>query len=190
MRGGRLLAMVTGAMVTLAACGGGGSAAIGNPPLPALPSAAGSSSATAGSSSAPAAHRRHHGGLRSSSPTATPSPASTTHRPSPTHSPSPSHRPSSSPAPSCAGISGRTTTIQEQPVNRFVPSTVTISRCDSVKAVDADSTAPHTFTGPGWDSGQMTNGTSYTYKFASTGTFGFYCTYHQSEGMTGKITVT
>jgi plastocyanin len=32
--------------------------------------------------------------------------------------------------------------------------------------------------------------TSYTYKFASTGTFGFYCTYHQSEGMTGKITVT
>jgi plastocyanin len=74
----------------------------------------------------------------------------------------------------------------------FVPSTVSISRCDSVKAVDVDATVAHTFTGPSWDSGQMTSSanSSYTVRFTSTGTFHFYCTYHQSVGMTGTITVT
>jgi hypothetical protein len=45
--------------------------------------------------------------------------------------------------------------------------------------------------GPGWDSGGMssTGKTSYTYQFASKGTFNFVCSYHKSFGMTGTITV-
>jgi plastocyanin len=62
-----------------------------------------------------------------------------------------------------------------------------------VKAVYSDTTgAPHTFTGPGWNSGAMSASgeASYTYRFMSTGTFDFYCSYHRSLGMTGTVTVT
>lgn len=74
---------------------------------------------------------------------------------------------------------------------RYSPNTLTIARCDSVKAVYADSTGvPHTWHGPTWNSGALTSsGQSYTYRFTSTGTFNFYCDYHQSLGMTGTITV-
>ena len=61
-----------------------------------------------------------------------------------------------------------------------------------MKAVYSDTTGVrHTFTGPGWDSGQMTStsNSSYTYQFVSKGTFNFYCTYHKSFGMTGTVTV-
>ena len=34
-----------------------------------------------------------------------------------------------------------------------------------------------------------TGKTSYTYQFASKGTFNFVCSYHKSFGMTGTITV-
>jgi plastocyanin len=69
---------------------------------------------------------------------------------------------------------------------------VTIHRCDAVKAVYADTTgAPHTWQGQGWNSGEMTtSGQSYTYRFTSTGTFDFFCSYHKSAGMTGTVTVT
>lgn len=75
---------------------------------------------------------------------------------------------------------------------KFSPSSLSIKRCDAVKAVYADTTgAPHTWTSTGhWDSGDLTSaGQSYTYRFASTGTFSFFCSYHQSFGMTGKVTV-
>lgn len=202
MRRGRLSAMATGAVLSLAACsGGGGSSVLSDPPVPTLTS-------TATSPAAVATHHRHHPASRVSTtpkpsaststpmPAATHSPAATTqspaHRPSPTRSPSPSRHPSPSPTAACAGVTGTTTTIQEQSGDKFVPSTVAISRCDSVKAVYSDTTGtPHTFTGPGWDSGGMssTGKSSYTYQFASKGTFDFYCTYHKSIGMTGTITV-
>ena len=60
-----------------------------------------------------------------------------------------------------------------------------------MRAVYADSTsAPHTWQGNGWNSGDLTtSGQSYTYRFTSSGTFNFFCNYHQSFGMTGTITV-
>lgn len=75
--------------------------------------------------------------------------------------------------------------------DRFVPSTLSINRCDSVKTVYADTTGvPHNWNGPGWSSPDMSSsGQSYTYRFTSTGTFNFFCSYHQSVGMTGTITV-
>jgi plastocyanin len=74
---------------------------------------------------------------------------------------------------------------------RFSPSSITINRCDAVKAVYADATgAPHTWQGPGFNSGDLdSGGQSYTYRFTSAGTFNFYCEYHQSAGMTGTVTV-
>ena len=74
---------------------------------------------------------------------------------------------------------------------RFSPSAVTINRCDAVKAVYADSSGvPHNWVGPKWSSPDMTsNGQSYTYRFTSSGTFNFYCSYHQGVGMTGTVTV-
>lgn len=74
---------------------------------------------------------------------------------------------------------------------RFSPSSLTINRCDAVKAVYVDSTgAPHTWQGRSWSSGDLTsNGQSYTYRFTSSGTFNFFCTYHQNLGMTGTVTV-
>jgi len=33
------------------------------------------------------------------------------------------------------------------------------------------------------------NGQNYTYRFTSSGTFNFYCSYHQGVGMTGTVTV-
>jgi len=76
---------------------------------------------------------------------------------------------------------------------RFSPATLSISRCDWVKAVYADSTGvPHTWTGAHWDSGSMSasSNSSYTYRFTSTGTFDFVCSYHQAAGMTGTVKVT
>jgi plastocyanin len=74
---------------------------------------------------------------------------------------------------------------------RFSPSSVTINRCDAVKAVYADSGGfPHNWVGPNWRSPDMgSNGQSYTYRFTSSGTFNFYCSYHQGVGMTGSVTV-
>ena len=76
---------------------------------------------------------------------------------------------------------------------RFSPATVSIARCDSVKAVYADTSGvPHTWTSSRWDSGPMTasSNSSYTYRFVSTGTFNFVCSNHQAAGMTGAVTVT
>jgi len=74
---------------------------------------------------------------------------------------------------------------------RFSPASVTINRCDAVKAVYADSSGfTHNWVGPKWSSPDMdSNGQSYTYRFTSTGTFSFYCSYHQGVGMTGSVTV-
>jgi plastocyanin len=57
--------------------------------------------------------------------------------------------------------------------------------------VYADATgAPHNWVGPKWHSADLTgSGQSYTYRFTSTGTFSFYCSYHQNAGMTGTVTV-
>jgi plastocyanin len=68
---------------------------------------------------------------------------------------------------------------------------VSVNRCDAVKVVYADSSGtPHNWQGPTWHSPDLTaTGESYTYRFTSTGTFSFFCSYHQDLGMTGSVTV-
>jgi len=93
----------------------------------------------------------------------------------------------------CAGVSGTNHTIDETstPVPyRFSPMSLSIHVCDTVTAVNTDTVA-HTWTDTGhWDSGNMNAGTRYAFRFTASGTYNFFCTYHQAYGMTGSITVT
>ncbi|MCU1596229.1 MAG: blue (type 1) copper domain protein [Frankiales bacterium] len=71
----------------------------------------------------------------------------------------------------------------------FSPSSLTIAVGDSVRVVNDDSNH-HTFTDSGvFDSGDMGQRASFTYRFARAGTFSFVCSYHASLGMKGSITV-
>lgn len=178
-------------LLTATACSSGGAKVrVEDSPTPGL-----SVSATPDQASAAAgAHRvaATHAATTTSSPSSRPSAAPT---PAATHStasvaPKPARSATTTKATTCGG-SGSTTTIQMVTGDRFTPSAVTINRCDAVKAVYADTTGiPHNWQGHGWTSPDMTSaGQSYTYRFTSTGTFNFFCSYHQGVGMTGTVTV-
>ena len=71
---------------------------------------------------------------------------------------------------------------------RFSPSSLTIAVGDSVRVHNA-ATEAHTFTGSTFDSGNMNSGAVKTFRFPKAGTFDFVCSYHQTSGMTGTLTV-
>jgi len=81
--------------------------------------------------------------------------------------------------------------IAEVTGDRFSPSTVTLHVGDSVLVTDQDSVAPHTFTVGALhvDSGAMSQGQTFRYRFTTPGRYTFVCSYHQSLGMTGTLTV-
>jgi plastocyanin len=66
---------------------------------------------------------------------------------------------------------------------------MTIALGDSVRATNVDAFG-HTFTDNGvWDSGDVPTGRSYTFRFVFPGTYQYVCSYHETRGMTGTITV-
>jgi plastocyanin len=124
------------------------------------------------------------------SPTLSPAARRTASPPAATRSPRPSPRPSPTrpkPSPTHAG---KTYGVNEVAIDRFSPSTLTIRVGDTVLATNKDSSA-HTFTVPalGKDSGNMDSGETYRLTFTRAGTFHFVCTYHDSFGMNGDVTV-
>lgn len=69
----------------------------------------------------------------------------------------------------------------------FNPTTVTIAPGSQVTWTNNDS-APHTITGDGGlDSGTITNGGSFSFTFATAGTYSYHCSIHPS--MQGQIIV-
>jgi len=71
----------------------------------------------------------------------------------------------------------------------FSPASLTIGVGDRVTVHNTD-TGHHTFTdSPTFDSGDVAPGGTYTYLFRKAGRFDFVCSYHQSLGMRGTITV-
>lgn len=68
----------------------------------------------------------------------------------------------------------------------FDPATINIKKGDSVKWTNEDS-APHTVTGPGFDSGTLNTGKTYSYTFNVAGSFDYQCNLHPR--MKGTITV-
>lgn len=72
----------------------------------------------------------------------------------------------------------------------FSPSSLTIPVGDSVRVTNRDSTH-HTFTdAPVFDSGDLGQNGTYTFRFATKGRYAFACSYHSAVGMKGTITVT
>jgi plastocyanin len=71
----------------------------------------------------------------------------------------------------------------------FAPSSLSIAVGDRVRVVN-DDTTHHTFTDAGvFDSGDLGQNASYTYRFTKAGTFDFVCSYHDAVGMNGSVTV-
>lgn len=68
----------------------------------------------------------------------------------------------------------------------FTPTTLTVHVATTVVWQNT-STAPHTVVGPGYDSGLVMPGQSFSHTFTQTGTFTYTCTLH--PGMSGTITV-
>ena len=148
---------------------------------------------TSSASATPAARPKQHSPVPTTAATVR---TATTGSATPQATATPRTKPKPTPTKSAGQTSacttqGPTTNIQMVTGYRFSPSTVTINRCDAVKAVYADTSgAPHNWTGAKWHSPDMnSNGQSYTYRFTSSGTFNFYCSYHQNLGMTGTVTV-
>ncbi|MEU8551252.1 cupredoxin domain-containing protein [Streptomyces roseoverticillatus] len=85
---------------------------------------------------------------------------------------------------------GRTTTETTVVIEgfEFVPASVTIHAGDSVRWVNKDNDE-HTSTSdePGWDSGIIPPGSTFTQVFGTPGTFGYHCDLHSS--LTGKVVV-
>ncbi|GAA0490691.1 cupredoxin family copper-binding protein [Streptomyces stramineus] len=72
----------------------------------------------------------------------------------------------------------------------FIPPFVTVQRGDSVRWVNNEDVGiDHTATsdGPGWDSGRLTPGQSFTHVFETPGVFSYHCALHSQ--MTGTVTV-
>ena len=71
----------------------------------------------------------------------------------------------------------------------FSPTPITIHKGDSIKWKNTSASTPHTTTSGSWNSGNMNPGATFTHKFGTTGTFKYYCKYHKSLGMVGKVIV-
>ena len=61
----------------------------------------------------------------------------------------------------------------------FSPATITIKKGDAVSWTNEDSSA-HTATGPGFDSGTLGPGKSYSYTFNDAGSKDYICSLHPS----------
>ena len=77
--------------------------------------------------------------------------------------------------------------------NVFSPKTVTIKAGDSVTWTN-NGTVAHTSTGDAplslWDSGSVVVGDSFARTFTAGGKYRYHCTFHQSLGMVGTVSVT
>ena len=91
----------------------------------------------------------------------------------------------SSPSPSAAGVTGNAATIKNF---AFTPMTLTVRAGTTVTWTNQDSST-HTVTAVagGFDSGNLTTGTTFTHMFPTAGTFAYRCNIHQY--MTGTVVV-
>jgi plastocyanin len=104
--------------------------------------------------------------------------------------PSPSAT-SASPTTAASGATGGTVhELHALAGNRWSTGTLTLAVGDSVKVTDTDPDVPHNFVVAGvGQSKTMSSGDVFTLRFPTAGTFQFVCTFHQSLGMEGTITV-
>jgi plastocyanin len=121
-------------------------------------------------------------------PTATPQPVNTQAAPADTMVPAtamPADTMAAATAPATSG-SGNAVTISNY---SFGPATLTVKVGTTVKWTNQDTVA-HTVTSDSgvFDSGNLPQGQSFSYTFATAGTYPYHCTYHAM--MTGTVVVT
>jgi plastocyanin len=95
-------------------------------------------------------------------------------------------------APSALASPTSTQAVSMTSTLRFVPDPITITVGTTVTWTNVTTNIPHTTTSdtPGiWDSGTVNPGGTFSFTFNTPGTFGYHCTFHQSLGMVGTITV-
>ncbi|MDP9182404.1 MAG: cupredoxin domain-containing protein [Actinomycetota bacterium] len=103
--------------------------------------------------------------------------------------------PNPTPAPSQESPSGSVGTgtvhdVSATTGNHWSPSTLTLKAGDSVKVTDVDPDAPHNFVVAGVGRSKTLNeDDTFTLTFPTAGTFDFVCTFHETQGMVGTITV-
>ena len=171
------------AALLLAACSSGTRTASTSSPSP-LASTSPTPAVTASSGTTPTPSPR---ASRTPSPaarrTASPTPAAT-------RSPRPSPRPSPTPPKPSPTYAGKTYGIKAGPGLVFNPDVLTIRVGDRIKVANGDLATHHDFHAAGHDSPDLAPGQSWTsLTFTKAGTFTFVCSYHQSSGMTGTLTV-
>lgn len=118
------------------------------------------------------------------SPTPSPSPA-----PAPAPSPAPAPAPAPTPAPGGQTASVSIPVDAEDLGNRaYVPADLEVAVGTTVTWTNTDSTS-HTSTSnaPGWDSGIVAPGRTFTAELRTAGTFAYHCAIH--PGMVGRVTV-
>jgi len=73
----------------------------------------------------------------------------------------------------------------------FVPATVVINKGEDVKWTNLDLVV-HTSTSDAgkWGSGDILHGNSFEFRFTTTGTFHYHCTYHTAMKGTVRVTET
>jgi plastocyanin len=112
--------------------------------------------------------------------------SSSTDKASPTPTPAPTQTSSSQPA----SAGGAVHDLRALAGNRWSTGTLALKVGDSVKVTDADPDVPHNFHVPGVGQSDTLNaGETFSLRFDKAGTFDFVCTFHQSQGMEGTITV-
>jgi plastocyanin len=104
--------------------------------------------------------------------------------------PNPTPAPSQGSPSSQATGTGSVHQVAELPGKVFSPTDLTLKVGDSVHVTDRDPGVPHNFTVANvGHSDTMSEGDTYNLSFPTAGTFTFVCTFHQSAGMVGTITV-
>lgn len=77
---------------------------------------------------------------------------------------------------------------------QFTPKTPSIAVGSTVHWTNSTTTTSHTSTGDSplslWDSGTVAGGHTFDFTFTAAGTYTYHCTFHQSLGMVGTISVT
>ena len=73
----------------------------------------------------------------------------------------------------------------------FVPANVIINKGEDVKWTNVDLVVHTSTSDTGkWDSGDITHGNSFQFRFNKTGSFSYHCTYHPAMKGTVRVTDT
>jgi len=93
----------------------------------------------------------------------------------------------------CLGVAAAAAAATEVQIRdfEFVPATVVIMKGENVKWTNAGQVLHTSTSDTGkWDSGDLTHGRSFEFRFTDTGSFAYHCNYHVAMKGTVRVTET